>query len=115
MNAIASLNNLTLLFQEIAEDGSYKKIDELGSFPDGYFSNCRLTVTDASGNISLSLPLTPFFVDGTGPNITVNPYNTFPTRSDVVVTASTDEGTLNETSHTFTSNGSFTFSSSDSL
>lgn len=72
-------------------------------------------MTDASGNMSLSLPLTPFFVDGTGPNITINPYNTLPTRSDVVVTASTDEGTLNETSHTFTSNGTFTFSAADSL
>lgn len=43
------------------------------------------------------------------PVITVDVYNTTPTNSDVVVTASTGIGTLNETSHTFTTNGSFDF------
>jgi len=43
------------------------------------------------------------------PIITIDVYNTTPTNSDVVVTASTSVGTLNETSHTFTVNGSFDF------
>jgi len=43
------------------------------------------------------------------PIITIDVYNTAPTNSDVLVTASTSIGTLNQTSHTFTANGSFDF------
>ena len=47
--------------------------------------------------------------DTTTPTITIDPYITTPTNQDIVVTASTDVGTLNETSHTFSTNGSFDF------
>jgi len=54
--------------------------------------------------------LTP---DTTPPIVTINPYNTNPTNQDIIVTASTNEGILNTTSHTFTENGSFTFIATD--
>ncbi|MEI8339681.1 MAG: immunoglobulin-like domain-containing protein [bacterium] len=48
-------------------------------------------------------------IDKTAPVITIGEYNHAPTNQDVVVTASTNEGTLNTTSHTFISNDSFDF------
>lgn len=51
--------------------------------------------------------------DGT-PTITINPYNTDPTNKDITVTASVYNGTpLNETSHTFTQDGSYTFTATN--
>ncbi|RDU37403.1 hypothetical protein DRW41_06035 [Neobacillus piezotolerans] len=52
-------------------------------------------------------------IDKVAPSITVFTYNTSPTNQDVVVTAETNEGTLNATSHTFTENGSFDFIATD--
>ncbi len=43
------------------------------------------------------------------PTITLGAYNTSPTNQDIIVTATTDFGTLNTSSHTFTQNGSFDF------
>jgi hypothetical protein len=57
--------------------------------------------------------LTPFLVDGTPPEITITPYTTTLTNADIVVTASTNEGILNTISHTFSANGSFTFTVTD--
>jgi len=45
--------------------------------------------------------------------ILINPYPTTPTNQDVTVTATVSNWTLNETSHTFTENGSFTFIATD--
>lgn len=53
-------------------------------------------------------------VDNTGPVITIAPYNTSWTNSDITVNATTNEGTLNFVSHTFSSNGSFDFIATDS-
>lgn len=52
-------------------------------------------------------------IDKTPPVIIVGSYTTTPTNQDVVVTASTNEGTLNATSHTFTENGTFKFTAKD--
>jgi hypothetical protein len=68
-----------------------------------------LTVTDLAGNQTTI----NFVIDKTPPVITVGSYSTLPTNQDVTVTASTNEGTLNQTSHTFTENGSFTFIATD--
>ena len=106
-------NTFHLLFEEEIDEMHYFKIDDIGSFPDGYFSNCIVTVTDASGNVSLPLSLSPFLVDGTSPEITIDPYITTPTNADITVTASTNEGILNTLSHTFSENGSFTFTATD--
>lgn len=47
------------------------------------------------------------------PVISVSPYNTSPTNQNITVTVSSDKGRLNTTSHTFTQNGSFTFTATD--
>lgn len=54
-----------------------------------------------------------FVLDKTKPVITVAPYSTEPTNQDVIISAFTDEGSLNASSHTFTENGSFTFIATD--
>jgi Leucine-rich repeat (LRR) protein len=48
------------------------------------------------------------------PVITIGPYGTDWTNKDIVVSASTDKGTLNASSHRFTQNGTFEFVSTDS-
>ena len=52
-------------------------------------------------------------IDKTFPVITISAYNTDWTNQDIVVNASTDEGTLNADSHTFTENGTFEFVATD--
>ena len=56
----------------------------------------------ATGNIFVNTPI-----------ITFSSYTTNPTNQDITVTASTNKGTLNQTSYTFTQNGSFVFSATD--
>jgi len=68
---------------------------------------------DAAGNTGSAIA-TVNNIDKTAPVVTINPYNsTIPTKQDIVVTVSTNEGDLNFTSHTFTSNGSFDFVATD--
>jgi hypothetical protein len=64
--------------------------------------------TDAAGNVTTKT-VTITNIDKVAPIITIDPYDTDPTNQDIVVTASTNEGLLNATSHTFASNGSFNF------
>ena len=52
-------------------------------------------------------------IDKNIPIITIEPYETEPTNQDITVHATTDKGILNESSHTFTENGSFTFIATD--
>ncbi len=70
----------------------------------------NLQVTDPAGRIrSLS-----FSIDRTPPVITIADYDdTQPSRGPLTVEASVNEGTLNETSHTFTENGTFDFIATD--
>jgi len=56
---------------------------------------------------------TTIFTPSTAPFITTSQYSILPTSNDITVTASTDKGTLNSTSHTFTANGSFDFIATD--
>ncbi|OCA88012.1 hypothetical protein A8F94_09300 [Bacillus sp. FJAT-27225] len=68
--------------------------------------------TDAAGNVTVkTISITN--IDKTAPVITVNSYNTDPTNQDVVVTVTTNEGTLNASSHTFEQNGEFEFVATD--
>jgi len=55
-----------------------------------------------------------YVVDWTAPEITINPYSTDPTNQNITVTATTNKGTLNVGSTTFTANGSFDFVATDS-
>lgn len=52
-------------------------------------------------------------IDKIAPIITINPYTTSNTDKSIIVTASTNEGTLNVYTHTFTKNGSFSFIATD--
>ncbi|HEX9059653.1 MAG TPA: X2-like carbohydrate binding domain-containing protein, partial [Clostridia bacterium] len=54
-----------------------------------------------------------FILAETVPVIIINPYDTQPTNKDITVTASVYDGTLNETSHAFIQNGSFTFTATN--
>lgn len=54
-----------------------------------------------------------FRLDNIAPVITIGSYGTGWTNQDIVVTASTNEGTLNKTSHAFTTNGSYLFTAVD--
>ena len=63
----------------------------LSTLADEAYSNCTVTVKDAANNVSNILTLAPFIIDTTAPVITINPYNTAPTNTDIVVTASTNE------------------------
>ena len=74
---------------------------------------------DKAGNVSdwTSLDLAnscKITYDKTSPIITLGTYTTTPTNQDITVTATTDKGTLNIGSTTFTSNGSFDFIATDS-
>jgi hypothetical protein len=70
------------------------------------------TATDAVGNTSTQT-VTIDNIDKVAPVITIAPYTTTPTNQDVIVTATSNEGTLNAASHTFSENGSFTFTATD--
>lgn len=70
------------------------------------------TATDIYGNKTV-VRVTITNIDKTPPVITLAPYSTASTTGPVVVKASSNEGTLNATSHTFTENGSFTFTVTD--
>ena len=69
--------------------------------------------TDAAGNVSTqTVSITN--IDKVAPIITIDPFDsTTITNHSITVTASTNEGSLNTTSHTFDINGSFTFIATD--
>lgn len=60
-----------------------------------------------------SIEGTNYILDIIAPVITIDSYITTPTNQDITVTASTDEGTLNASSHIFTENDSFDFVATD--
>ena len=66
-----------------------------------------------SANITIINPKPATDIDKTPPILTINGYETNLTSQGITVSASTNEGTLNATSHTFTSNGSFEFIATD--
>ncbi|OLS41324.1 Ig-like domain-containing protein [Bacillus sp. MRMR6] len=68
--------------------------------------------TDEAGNETVET-ITITNIDKTAPVITINPYNTNPTNQDVIVTVSTNEGSLNATAHTFETNGEYEFVATD--
>lgn len=77
------------------------------------------TVVSAEGNYTLVLhdgldsATYTFTIDKTAPVITIAPYATTPTNLDVTILASVNEGELNASQHTFTENGTFTFTATD--
>lgn len=71
--------------------------------------NYEIIATSANGVVQ---KLT-FTIDKTAPVITFNNYQTNPTNQDITVNAMINEGTLDQTSYTFTENGSYTFRAVD--
>jgi hypothetical protein len=69
------------------------------------------TASDAAGNTS-QVTVDIINIDEP-PVITILPYTTTPTNQDITVSATVEGGTLAVSSHTFTANGSFTFTASD--
>jgi hypothetical protein len=105
--------SLTPINQDITvtvttNEGTLNKIShtftENGSF--------TFIATDDAGNVT-EKTVTITNIDKIPPIITVLPYITEPTNQNITVTVTTNEGTLNKTSHTFTENGSFTFIATD--
>ncbi len=64
---------------------------------------------------TIPIQITEGISDNIAPIITISEYSTAPTNQDITVTASTNEGTLNEESYTFTENGSFSFIATDTV
>jgi hypothetical protein len=92
-NAAATLNGKPFNSGEIVKDEG----------------NYSLVITDTDGNSEK----VDFTIDKTAPKITIGSYGASPTNKDITVTATTNEGTLNATTHTFTANGSFDFVAMD--
>jgi len=74
--------------------------------------NFDFVATDDSGNVTTKT-VTIDNIDKEAPVITIGDYITILTNQDVVVTATTNEGILNEESHTFIENGNFEFIATD--
>lgn len=68
--------------------------------------------TDLAGN-STTKTVEITNIDKTPPIIIIEPYSTETTNQSIIVRASTNEGTLNTTQHTFNENGSFDFIATD--
>ena len=68
--------------------------------------------TDTLGNLTTeTVNITN--IDKVAPVITIGDYSTDETDQNVVVAATTEDGTMNESSHVFTTNGSFVFIATD--
>lgn len=77
--------------------------------------NCTIDArsADSAGNMNAGVTKAITNINKTLPVITIEAYDTMPTNKNIIVKASTNKGTLNATSHTFTTNGSFTFVATD--
>lgn len=85
-------------------------VDEINSSNFGFaISAFKMAAGTKTVNIDYVSAKIYYTLPDVTPTITVNPYIMTPTNQDITVTASTDVGTLNTTSHTFTANGSFDF------
>ena len=87
---------------------------EGGSLTHEFSSNgsFTFTFTDIAGNTG-STTTTVTNINKVSPVITIGDYSTAPRNTDLIITATTDKGTLNSVNHTFTANGSFAFVATD--
>lgn len=70
------------------------------------------SATDAVGNVTTKV-VTITHIDLIAPEIVIAPFGVSPTYDSIIVKAATNEGTLNQSSHTFYSNGTFEFIATD--
>lgn len=80
---------------------------------DGYMDDIRIYNGALSEDEISEIVTASSIIDNTPPVITLGDYLTTPTNQDITVTATSNEGTINEESHTFTENGSFDFVATD--
>lgn len=74
-------------------------------------SNYTCTATSGGGTSSKTATIK---LDKTAPQLVIGSYNAVtPTNQDIVVSATSTDGSLNESFHTFEANGSFTFIATD--
>lgn len=99
-NGIVTLNN----------DGSFSYVPNTGFTGLDSFS---YKISDGSLESNTAI-VSIAVVDNVAPIITISSYSTSWTNQDITVSASTNEGVLDSTFHTFTENGSFTFIATDS-
>jgi len=90
----------------------YATVNE-GTLKQNYYTfqnngSFTFTATDLAGNVA-NKEVTITNIDRIDPIITILPYKTDLSNEDITVYATTNKGTLNYSSHTFTENGSFTF------
>ena len=88
------------------------KTIDVSPYGDGDFS-FDVQTEDNAGNKSGVVASVSTTVDTMPPVITIDPYDTSWTNNDITISASTNEGTLNTTSHIFSANGSFDFVATD--
>jgi len=108
----ANENTVTDWTSGLVEVGNPKKHSGTYGHGEGKYVIYVKTVDNAGNESPESGPYTITY-DSTPPVITLDTYNTDWTNQDITVNASTNEGTLNSDSHTFTENGSFDFIATD--
>ena len=77
------------------------------------FDSSTGTITGYSGDGGEIIIPDEIDIDYIPPVITIEPYIKTPTNQDITVTAKVNEGTLEQSSYTFTENGIFTFRTTD--
>lgn len=80
------------------------------------YSTCEIKVTDLAWNDSARLPVSPFTIYTTTPTASVTYDITWPTSGNIVATVtwfSREVTNLNAPTHTFTANGTFSFTFQD--
>ncbi len=78
-----------------------------------FTQNGTFTFTANDGSLVTNETITVTNIDKIAPVISIGNYTTEATNQDIVVTASVNDGSLNAISHTFTENGSFEFTATD--
>ena len=99
----------TILTSPDAVNWTLQNSDTTNALYTVIYENHQFVIGGANGTlITIDPP------DTIPPIITIGNYTTTPTNQDITVTATTNEGTLNEAFHIFTENGSFDFVATDS-
>lgn len=109
--------NVTIIYPADAVDKVYVMNGNISSYHEPIKFTINGTIMawsrDASGNYSGVSTYEVNNIDKTAPEITLGSYTTAATNQNITVTATVNEGALNVTSHTFTENGSYTFTATD--
>ena len=115
---LTEVGDTAVASQYIEAAYAYPRITRLHWFKYYYSGNSKYSIVDSSGNPIQGFSVIDIeysLINNPPPVVTIGSYNMNPTNKNITVTATTDKGTLNFSSYTFTSNGSCTFTASDSF